>query len=301
MNDQSLFERLAGHDGPAFVDDAFEDRLYSVLQQEMRWGRSLRPTLLLAAAAAVLLALIGLKLAFLGWNVGEGVPSPSPTVTATPEARATPRATPPGGATAAHGTFVVDMTGASPRFQAYRATVTLPDGYQWRGWGPMVYTPGLGGFSVWSVSGIYPDPCRWQDALLKPLPTDPVSGDVDVDQVAAQLAAQPGRNPSALSHAEVGGRMAARIDLSLPAGLSVPSCTGGQYRSWDDPTGLGGPGFQPCPCEPHIGQVEALYILDIDGAVVLVDVWSYPRMTSDGGRAALASILDSLVVGSVSN
>jgi len=90
--------------------------------------------------------------------------------------------------------------------------------------------------------------------------------------------------------------MATRINLSMPPNINIHSCTGGQYRSWDDPTGLGGPGYQYCPCEPRTGQVEAVYILSLDRGVVLIDVWSYPGMTSDGGQAALTSILDSLVV-----
>jgi hypothetical protein len=57
MNDELLFERLASHDGPAALDSAFEDRLYSILQGELRRRRSLRPTLLLAATLVVVLTI----------------------------------------------------------------------------------------------------------------------------------------------------------------------------------------------------------------------------------------------------
>lgn len=58
MTDERLFERLAAHAGPADVDPAFEDRLYTVLQQEMRQSRrTLRPALLLVAALLLALAM----------------------------------------------------------------------------------------------------------------------------------------------------------------------------------------------------------------------------------------------------
>jgi len=57
MNDELLFERLASHEGPAAMDSAFEDRLYSILEREMRRGRSLRPALLLAATLVLVLTI----------------------------------------------------------------------------------------------------------------------------------------------------------------------------------------------------------------------------------------------------
>jgi len=80
MNDERLSELLATHAGPAAVDDAFEDRLYSILQREMRPGRSSRPALLLAAALLLAITIIGAV------AVGSGLieppwvnPSPTPT------------------------------------------------------------------------------------------------------------------------------------------------------------------------------------------------------------------------------
>jgi Tol biopolymer transport system component len=57
MNDERLFERLGSHDGPAALDSAFEDRLFSILEREMRRGRSLRPALLLAATLLLVLTI----------------------------------------------------------------------------------------------------------------------------------------------------------------------------------------------------------------------------------------------------
>lgn len=59
MNDRP-FERLAGHAGPAEVDEAFADRLYAVVQREMgRPQRSMGLTLLVAAALLAAVTITG--------------------------------------------------------------------------------------------------------------------------------------------------------------------------------------------------------------------------------------------------
>ena len=89
MNDELLFERLTSHDGPAAPDSAFEDRLYSILQGEMRRSRSLRPALLLAATLALVLTItaaiaVGSGLIKLPWVDRLPIPLPSPTSTIVP-------------------------------------------------------------------------------------------------------------------------------------------------------------------------------------------------------------------------
>lgn len=84
MTDERLFALLAAHAGPADVDPGFEDRLYALLQSEMRRPqRSARPTLLLAAALLAILAIsaaiaIGSGVIELPWVV-DGSPTPNPS------------------------------------------------------------------------------------------------------------------------------------------------------------------------------------------------------------------------------
>ena len=191
------------------------------------------------------------------------------------------------------GTFVVQTQGGGIAPPAYRATVTLPPAHGWVTDGPIASAPGVGGFSAWNISGIYPDPCHWDGAHVLPLPGHGASPYDRTDQIANLLANQPGRNPSGLTHVEVGGWLSTLVELSLP---DTTACDGGRYRSWEDLTGLGGPGYHECPCDPVVGQRESVYILDVDRAVVVIDMWEYPGMTSDGGQAALDSVLASLVV-----
>ena len=91
MTDELLFERLAAHGGPVDIDPGFEDRLYVLLQQEMRRSeRSSRPALLLAAALAAILAIsaavaVGSGLIELPWLDRSPEPSPSASASASSE------------------------------------------------------------------------------------------------------------------------------------------------------------------------------------------------------------------------
>ncbi|HET9498070.1 MAG TPA: kelch repeat-containing protein [Candidatus Limnocylindria bacterium] len=92
MTDERLFERLAAHGGPADVDPGFEDRLYALLQSEIRRpARSARPALLLVAALLAILAIsaavmIGSGVIELPWVVdGSPIPSPSAAASETSE------------------------------------------------------------------------------------------------------------------------------------------------------------------------------------------------------------------------
>jgi hypothetical protein len=105
MKDELLFERLASHDGPAAPDGAFDDRLYSILEREVRGRRSLRPVLLLAATLALVLTVtvavaVGSGLIQPPWVNPSLVPTPTPfsgllpctEPSATPEASTSPEA-----------------------------------------------------------------------------------------------------------------------------------------------------------------------------------------------------------------
>jgi hypothetical protein len=286
---------------PDHVYDAVREEIDHTHQRVVGfpWGLPYLNRFQALGVAAVVLALalyFGAQL-FGGRNLGgpgpAATPTPLPTPTSTPQ-EPTPLQTSAEGA----ATFVVHMEGARPFLQPYGATVTLPPYYGWKTDGPMAIATGsAGGFGAWTISGIYPDPCHWEGVQTEALPLHGATHYAHIDQVAAMLARQPGRNPSELTHLEVGGLSATRIELSLPSDIAVGTCDGGRYRSWDDPTGLGGPGYRDCGgCDPLTLAREAVYILDIDRGVVLVDIWSYPGMTSDGAQASLNSVLTSLLI-----
>ena len=89
MNDELLFERLASHDGSAAPDGDFEERLFTILQGELRRRQSWRPALLLAATLVLVLTItaaivVGSGLIKLPWVDRLLIPNPSPTSTIAP-------------------------------------------------------------------------------------------------------------------------------------------------------------------------------------------------------------------------
>ena len=172
MTDETPFERLAAHSGPAEVDAGFEDHLYRLLRSKMdRPRRSGRPALLLVAALLALIA-VSAGLAVVGGLVNP----PSPDGSATPRPSATASdATPVAGVFACpsrslswDGTSAVDLTGAwSSDHQGVYYIRQIGNQIWWTGMsglgGPMalrghdwtnVY---LGTLSGLTISGTYAD------------------------------------------------------------------------------------------------------------------------------------------------
>ena len=97
MSDERMFELLAKHPGPADADKNFEERLFSVLQDELRRRRSPRVALLLVAALTLLgllgATVVGAGLVQLPIVVVPPVATSSAQPVATPTAPTTDRGT----------------------------------------------------------------------------------------------------------------------------------------------------------------------------------------------------------------
>ena len=278
MNDEVLFERLASHDGPAAVDDAFDDNLYSILQGEMHRSRSWRPALLLVAGA-LLLAVVGYQV-LSGPFGGRPGPSATPQPTSTPATSAAPEGLlEPGLFRLVIADEVpIAVTVAVPAADWYGVSVgrTLlkrnsaepPDGA-----GFIVFTGPL---------DVYRNPCAWATSRPDP-PTGPT-----VDDLVAALSLQPGRDATAPTDITVDGYRGKAIELTVPAGINFATCDLGEYRSWQDPDGNAR--FHQGP-----GQHDLLWIIDVDGTRIVIDAAFYAG-TSAIVRAEQQAILDSIHV-----
>jgi hypothetical protein len=261
-------------------------------------------TLRIAIGAAALVAVVVAGIAFFprstppGGGVG-GVPSVSPA----PTSGATPL--PPPTSTAAASAAAPEFPGFSddvrPGTYKWAAggatpadiTFTLPAGWASRFGIPHKDRGGPGeiAFGNWIIANVYADACQWQESALNPVvgPT--------VDDLASALAAQEDRNATAPTDVTLGGYPAKRVELSIPADLDTATCDGGTLRTWV------APGEDPALVTNtenlgmHAGQLNVVYIVDVDGDRLVIDTWHMPG-TSAADLAELDAILASMRIGS---
>jgi hypothetical protein len=233
----------------------------------------------LAAAAVVAVVLIGSQV--IGSNTG-GVGA-DPTSTATPEPTPTPvpslaepSSAPEG--ELPEGPFVwSDPALETPPFDGGPLmTVTIPAS----GW---IYDSALSGAPL--IKGdevqnlpeaamlvmptqagiyVYGDPCRYES-------TTPDVPATTVDEVTAALAAQASRDASDPVDVTVGGYAGKSIILHVPDDAVFADCEEGEFAMFAV-EGETGPGrYSQGP-----GQVDELWILDVDGAIVIIDAMYAP-------------------------
>jgi hypothetical protein len=281
---------------PDRVLDDVLDRLPATPQRRATWWPARRfpemnntAKLTLAAAAVVAVALLGMR--FLvpgGQGVGgpdEPTPSASPTPTLAAVAFPQPTAVPP-------GTYFWDVGTPSP----VRFTFTVPDGWTNRNDIIRKDQNGAGevGLGLWIVTNTYADPCRWQDSLLDP-PIGPAVGDLE-----RALVGQVGRSASVPTDVVVGGYPARRIELSVPADLDIATCDNGYYRDWlqEGEEHSKNPDLDGADSDNVLfrsGQVNVVYILDVDGARIVMNTWHLPA-APDANLRELEQILESVTI-----
>ena len=116
---------------------------------------------------------------------------------------------------------------------------------------------------------VYGDPCRYES-------TRPDTPATTVDEIAAALAAQPSRDASAPVDVTVDGYAGKFITLHVPDDASPDDCEGAEYASFyvegDE---------EPGRYHQGGGQVDDFWILDVDGAIVIIDAMYRPDSQAD--------------------
>lgn len=173
-------------------------------------------------------------------------------------------------------------------------TVTLPES-GWYGEPGGWALEGEGGFSPPSGAAIiafvvdkefyvYGDPCRWKDSR----PDTPAT---TVDELVAALAGQPSRNPSAPEDITVGGYSGKKITLRVPEDVAFSD---GAFTDCDEEnfSSFGVAGEDPARWHQGPGQIDEMWILDVDGRIALLDGAYYadtPQAAIDELHAVLRS------------
>jgi hypothetical protein len=229
-------------------------------------------------------SMLALTLAACGGSASTREPSATALATSTPPPSVTTLG--PGDGPLDAGTYRLDLDqlagGGGPGFPAFLATV--PDGWHTIG-GWILDRPRSGeeippvGVGFWAVNHVYGHPCQWAGTLVDPGPT--------VDDLAQALVDVPLRNAAEPSGVTLDGYNGEYLEWSVPADFDFDDCDEGFFESWTA-TGWASDRYQQAP-----GQVDRLWILDIDGSRLVIDAYSMPYATAEE-RAEISAVVESI-------
>ncbi|MEX0625633.1 MAG: hypothetical protein WD402_03725 [Chloroflexota bacterium] len=212
----------------------------------------------LAAAAVVIIAVVAINLLPGSGGLG-GDPTPSPSPSVSPSAA---EPTPVG--LLPEGPHMILVPG-TPQPDSVPLTVTLPaDWYGEVGGGILAKNdnnepPDGAGMIIFVQREyiVYGDACHWQTTL----PDTPAT---TVDEFVAALSSQASRDASEPVDITLDGYAGKSITLEVPADVDFTDCDPGYGGSWD----CGGDGMTPCGYHSGPGEIDTVYVLDIDGLIV---------------------------------
>lgn len=144
-------------------------------------------------------------------------------------------------------------------------------------------------FSVWTPDMVYLDACQWRESALAEL-LDIHDHGRQPELGSTALMSQVGRSASSPSVVTVGGQMALRIELTIPAELDIAGCDRGEFRSWTEWDVDGGANSHHAP-----GQTDVVYIVDVDRRPFVIDASHLPGASPED-LAELEAILASMVI-----
>ena len=236
------------------------------------------------------LAVAALTVVTLAGCATTSTPEPTPAA-ASLGASATAQASPAPSAVVAASPAAAETLSCGPLGAPIpRYTVTAPDGWSgYQGDCGFVVPDGDGfvaGLSAWIVGQIPTDPCRNRSTLRTP--------EDGVDGLVQAILAQEGRNATEPADVSLAGFEGTYLEWTVPADVQFTDgdeyhavgCDDQNYLSWNGRTG--GTRYQQVP-----GQVDRLWILDVDGQPVVIDA-SYAPDAPVAVREELAAIVGTL-------
>jgi hypothetical protein len=288
--DRTLESWLA--EGPSQLPDRVIDGIVRQLdetkQRRPTWlpGRERMNRMIFAlggVAAVVVVAVVGLGLYYNGPSAGS-LPSPSPT--ASPSPTVTPTASPVG--LNEPGPFLL---WDQPEVGPMRATIPAPGWYGASGGRILTKddnpdAPDGAGMIVFGgdLLYVYGDPCRWSTTL----PDSPVS---TVDELVAELGNQPARGASEPVDISVDGYAGKSITIHVPDDAVFSECDRGEFRTLVEDPLTDGARYHQDP-----GQIDEVWILDVDGVLVVLFAAYYEETPADH-IDEMRSIVDSITFG----
>jgi len=138
---------------------------------------------------------------------------------------------------------------------------------------------GIIAFTVDKKFYVYGDPCEWRS-------TRPDAPATTVDELVAALANQASRHPSAPEEITVDGYSGKKITLHVADDARIRECDGGHFST------LGVAGEHPALWAQGSGEIDEIWIVDVNGRIVLLEGGYYahtPQHAVDELHAILRS------------
>lgn len=195
------------------------------------------------------------------------------------------------------GTYAFDFTRLDTPGKPFpRVLITVPGGWSgFRGFGVDSLSGSRSHFvGFWNVVDVYTNSCQWIGPKVQTGST--------VDELAAVLAARPLRHATVPVSVSLGGYAGKYLEWSVPKDIAFSSCdkdpSDGQFyfdswtgnALWNAPYDSSGTTdrYQQSP-----GQVDRLWILDVEGRRLVIDASYLPGATAQD-RADLQQVVDSI-------
>jgi hypothetical protein len=227
---------------PDHVRDAIRAELPSTHQRPAWWPGWRFPEMNSFAKLGVAAAIVAVA-ALVGYNYLVAPNIGNPNTEASPSPVSTPRALYEGALEAG-----VYATG-----HGLDATIAIQAGWtsiEQRGVAKDTASGGMV-VSFWPFPGdfnvVYTDPCNWSTTVIEP-PVGPT-----VDDLANALAAQQMRGDATPVDVTIDGYSGKYLDMTVPSDIDFSTCDQAEFRSWEGRSHQGP------------GQVDRVYILDVDG------------------------------------
>jgi hypothetical protein len=234
--------------------------------------------LAIAAAAVLVVGVVGYNLLPGGTKTGGPQPAASPTPSPAPAVL------PLSGEIAPGSYYTTEaIAGAS------RLTLTVPAGWSRPKTTDTILiknegTAGEVNLNAWIVTHVFADVCHWSADSL-------VDAGTTADQLVSALVGQKGRQASTPSELTLGGFPAKRVELSVSPSLDVATCTDGNLRYWPD----AGPNLNGGMCCNRAGNTDVVYAVDAGGKRLVYIARYYPGSTA-ADKAELQAIVDSIQI-----
>ena len=285
--------RTDEHESADRVLDAVLDQLDTTPQRRSGWPAWRTPTMNkfvtigLGAAAVVAVLLIGSQL-LASPTTNLGGPGAETTPTVEPTATAEPSRAPEG--LLPEGPHVLNDGEPLEGGPTLRTTVSIPapDWYGEAAGGILIKNDnsdapdGAGMITFFGDLYVYGDPCEWATTR----PDEPAT---TVDELVTALGAQASRDASEPVDITVDGYAGKSITLHVPEDAVFSACDQGTFGSW----GLPGDDVTPFRYHQDPGQIDELWIVDVNGELAVIDT-AYYAGTPPEHVEELRAIVDSI-------